>query len=333
MTVVGEVDRDLVTLVEEVLATAGRSGGWACELDRDLWDRAGALGLTTLLSQQGAGWAEVAAVLGAAARRGTALPVVEHDVLAGWLLHASDSTAEVQSGGLVVPAVLDDDGSAACVPWAPRAERLALLARDGQVHVVTPAEAVVAESTDLAGRPCGDVRLPTGGGFGLAPPPQAAEVLQWRHRLARCVEITGAMAGAVELAVRYSGERVQFGRPVAAFQAVQHLLADAAAEQALSEAATRAAVALADREEPESPALARAVTVAACVASRGLGIVARGTHQVLGAMGTTVEHPLQAVLRPALAWRAELGSTVALERALAQSASAHPGSVWEWLSA
>jgi acyl-CoA dehydrogenase len=40
----------------------------------------------------------------------------------------------------------------------------------------------------------------------------------------RCV---GAMERLLELSTAYAKERVQFGRPIADFQAVQHMLADA----------------------------------------------------------------------------------------------------------
>jgi butyryl-CoA dehydrogenase len=40
----------------------------------------------------------------------------------------------------------------------------------------------------------------------------------------------GLAQGALEAAVKYSGERVQFGQPIANFQAIQWMLADMATE-------------------------------------------------------------------------------------------------------
>jgi acyl-CoA dehydrogenase len=50
----------------------------------------------------------------------------------------------------------------------------------------------------------------------------------------RAVQMTGAMDAAVDLTVRHAIERLQFGRRLAAFQAVQQLAADAAAEATLA---------------------------------------------------------------------------------------------------
>lgn len=334
MTVLFDADRDLTALVADLLATTQHTSEWRSDLDRGLWDQLAELGLTTLLSQQGAGWAEAAVLLEAAASHGRAVPTTEHDILAGWLLEAAGEHDRLE--GLVVPATVDAAGGAPVVPWAPRADHVVILSPDAWVHLVPGSFAVRTEHTDLAGRPCGAVLLPAGAGPGTPVPAHTAQVLLLRRRLARCVEITGAMRGAVDLAVAYAGERQQFGRPLTAFQAVQHLLADAAAEQALAAAATRTALGLVEVHaagpDGVTPDVARAVTIGCSVVSRALGTVSRNTHQVLGAMGTTVEHSLQAVLRPALAWRAELGDVVALERSLGKAALAHHGRLWDWLT-
>ncbi|MBA0050906.1 acyl-CoA dehydrogenase [Streptomyces sp. AJS327] len=344
MTVSPAPDRDLAALVDDVLRGAEHPGEWRAGLDRPFWDRLAELGLTTLLSRQGAGWAETALVVAGAAARGVVLPVAEHDVLAGWLVSGTD--AEEDLDGLLVPVVVDGTGRARAVPWAPQADNLVVLTtgEEPRVFVVPAAEVLVSESVDLAGRPCADIEVPlgqlsgtgesTGGRVREVPaPPGAHTALLRRRRLVRCVQITAAMGGALDLAIQYARERVQFGRPLTGFQAVQHLLADAAAEHALASAATAAALARADREVAADPmTLGRHITVASSVVARSLGVVSRDTHQVLGAMGTTVEHPLQAVLRPALAWRAELGDVVDLERSLAEEVIAHDGTVWDWIT-
>jgi hypothetical protein len=42
-----------------------------------------------------------------------------------------------------------------------------------------------------------------------------------------CADLVGVMQGATDLAVAYAKDRNQYGQPIGAFQAVQHLLADA----------------------------------------------------------------------------------------------------------
>ena len=48
----------------------------------------------------------------------------------------------------------------------------------------------------------------------------------------RTNQIAGALARALEITVRYAGERVQFGRPIGKFQAVQQNLAVLAGQAA-----------------------------------------------------------------------------------------------------
>ncbi len=47
-----------------------------------------------------------------------------------------------------------------------------------------------------------------------------------RAAVARAAETVGAMRAALELSLAYSKERVQFGRPIGSFQAMQHYMAD-----------------------------------------------------------------------------------------------------------
>lgn len=47
-----------------------------------------------------------------------------------------------------------------------------------------------------------------------------------RGAIAKCAESIGGMQAAVEMTVAYSKERVQYDRPIGAFQALQHIMAD-----------------------------------------------------------------------------------------------------------
>ena len=62
---------------------------------------------------------------------------------------------------------------------------------------------------------------------------------------ARCVQIIGALDAAPDLTVAHTSERVQFGRPLSKFQAVQHSLAEMAGEIERARAATALAMAAA----------------------------------------------------------------------------------------
>jgi acyl-CoA dehydrogenase len=103
--------------------------------------------------------------------------------------------------------------------------------------------------------------------------------------------------------VQYAQDRVQFGRPIAKFQAIQHNLAVLASQAAAAGAAAEiAAEAVADGIR--IPAIAAAKTRAGEAAGIGAGIA----HQVHGAIGFTYEHRLHFFTKRLWAWRDEYGS-------------------------
>jgi Acyl-CoA dehydrogenase, C-terminal domain len=112
-------------------------------------------------------------------------------------------------------------------------------------------------------------------------------------------QIAGASRAMLDLARAHALERVQFGRPIARFQAVRHRLADAlVAVEALETALTAA------REEPNSDTAA----LAKAVAGRTARTVARHGQQVLAGIGFTTEHPFHRFLKRALALEGLFGS-------------------------
>jgi acyl-CoA dehydrogenase len=118
----------------------------------------------------------------------------------------------------------------------------------------------------------------------------------------RAQQMAGAMERCLDHALAYVNERVQFGRPLAKFQAIQHMLAIAAGQVA---AATAAADALG--EAAGTPGFGLAAAIAKARAGEAAGQVAAICHQVHGAMGFTQEHPLHFSTRRLFAWRDEFG--------------------------
>ncbi|WP_219823078.1 acyl-CoA dehydrogenase family protein [Nocardia nova] len=100
-------------------------------------------------------------------------------------------------------------------------------------------------------------------------------------RRALCAEIIGACATVLDLATAHTSTRVQYGRPLATFQAVRHRLA----ESYVAIEGARAALRLAWDEGSESAAL-----LAKLRAGRAQAEVMRHVVQVFGAMGLTREH-------------------------------------------
>jgi alkylation response protein AidB-like acyl-CoA dehydrogenase len=103
--------------------------------------------------------------------------------------------------------------------------------------------------------------------------------------VALSAEQVGAAARALELTVGYAKTRVQFGRPIGAFQALQHRMADL---HVLVEAARSAAAAAA--EALDAPDLPVRAAVAKVCCSEALMRVAGEMIQIHGGIGITWEH-------------------------------------------
>ena len=128
-----------------------------------------------------------------------------------------------------------------------------------------------------------------------------------RYALGRVLAMSGAAEQVLSLAVRYAGERKQFGRPIDRFQAVQHLLAGLAAETSAMVIAGQAALAALEQGDTNNAGFA--ISAAKASAGRSAGEIATAAHQVLGALGFTLEHQLHRSAGPRLwAWRDEEGS-------------------------
>jgi alkylation response protein AidB-like acyl-CoA dehydrogenase len=111
-------------------------------------------------------------------------------------------------------------------------------------------------------------------------------------------DLVGTMRGAVQLAAGYAKERRQYGRPIGAFQAVQHLLADAlVAVEGARSAALHAAWAV-DALPPAGALAAAAVAKAYC--ARAARTVCETAIQVHGGIGNTWDCLAHVYLRRAL---------------------------------
>lgn len=103
----------------------------------------------------------------------------------------------------------------------------------------------------------------------------------------------GAARGALETAVRYAGERVQFGRPIAAFQAIKMRLAEMATDL---EAARLLVHYGAWRDDQGLPSRKEAAMAKLCASETGLK-VCDGAARVLASYGYAEDHPVERHLR------------------------------------
>lgn len=203
------------------------------------------------------------------------------------------------------------------VPDLDRVTRIAVVGGDTIWELVGPEREVLATSD--ATRPLGVVV-----GGEAARPLCSSEVLpaiRDRALAALAFEAVGVGGRALELAVTHARERVQFGRPIGAYQAVAHPLADAYVELELARslawwAAWCIASDEADRHVAAAAAKASAAEAAVAACERSI--------QTHGGIGFTWESPLNGLYRRALwiqSWeasgatlRAEIASHVLGER-------------------
>jgi acyl-CoA dehydrogenase len=300
--------------------------------DEALWRNLEDTGLARLTSSQDAGAAEAAIVLSGLARHAAAVPIAETDLLGAWL--AGEVGLPVPDSGPSTVAMVDATetggritGTAREVPWPSSTVVLAARTAD-RLHVTLVEDASV-DSHNLAGEPRGSFT------FGMAVSEARtvdvgmADELTRRGAWARCNQIVGALDAACDLTVAHTGERVQFGRQLSKFQAVQHSLAAIAGEIERARAATALAVAAAADYGFDHPATDYAVTVAKVTVGRAVDPVTTIAHQLHGAIGVTIEHRLWLATMRARSWVDEFGTTTQYARRLGRMALAadHPWDV------
>jgi acyl-CoA dehydrogenase len=311
----------------------------AIPFDDSLWQTLAASGLTLLSTPEsaggsGAGIAEAAVVLAVAAEHAAPVPVAETDLLAAWLLVLAGlevpsgpltsgagevSISEGRAGSLVVSGTLER------VPWARATEAIVVLGRTGGrdvVFAVPSGRCRITAGHNLAHEPRDSVRFEIDLPSDLVVTVGEAVGAEWvlRGALARAAQTCGALERALTLTVDHASSRIQFGRPLGRFQAVQHLIAEAAGEVTTARAALDVAIRTVVQRGFADPGAELAVAVAKAQAAGAAGVVSRAAHQVHGAIGFTLDHQLRHFTLRALAWRGEFGDQRSWERRIGQIA-------------
>jgi acyl-CoA dehydrogenase-like protein len=126
-------------------------------------------------------------------------------------------------------------------------------------------------------------------------------------RLAVGHELVGAARTMLELARQHALARVQFGQPIARFQAVRHRLAETLVAIESADAVLDAAW---EDREPVTAAVAKAL------AGRGARTASRHCQQVLAGIGFTTEHEFHRYARRVLVLDELFGASRSLTRDL-----------------
>ncbi|MFG1932428.1 acyl-CoA dehydrogenase family protein [Mycobacterium sp. NPDC048908] len=117
--------------------------------------------------------------------------------------------------------------------------------------------------------------------------------------------LVGSARAMLNLARQHALDRVQFGRPIASFQAVRHRLA----ETLVAIEGAEATLILPGTESPDLSAM-----LAKAAAGKAALTAAKHCQQVLGGIGFTAEHDLQQHVKRALVLDGLLGSSKELTR-------------------
>src|SRR6185436_14399520 len=195
------------------------------------------------------------------------------------------------------------EGKGGRIPYARAAKALLLATRDGTDAVVLPTRRLqIAEGKNIASEARDEIALTDTAGMtveGVSGP-----ALMGVGAALRAIAIAGALERVLLQTTEYARTRVQFGKPIAAFQAIQQQLAILAGQVAA--AGMAADTAIANFAAPDR--LLRSAAVAKIRCGEAAGIAASIAHQVHGAIGITYEHSLHFATRRLWSWRAEFGS-------------------------
>ncbi|MGO4636524.1 acyl-CoA dehydrogenase family protein [Streptomyces sp. 2RAF24] len=130
---------------------------------------------------------------------------------------------------------------------------------------------------------------PEGKGFSVAMSALA------KGRMSVAAGCVGIARAALDAAVRYAGEREQFGKPIASYQLVQELISDIAVDVDAARLLTWRVADLVDRGEEFATAASKAKLFASEAAVRA----ANNALQVYGGYGYIDEYPVGKLLRDA----------------------------------
>ena len=301
------IERIAADLCPPATVRAAEEGAWPDAL----WRAIAEAGLDRATAPEagggsGLGWSDALALAEACGRHALPVPLAE----------SLGAHALAALGGLAVPP-----GAATFAALEARGGEL--LAREAPF--ASRCEWVVGFEDGDANRPARVRVLPVGGGAPSAGRNVAGEErssLVWRSSAGvatgdlpadqsglavgaalRTAQIAGAVERLLDMSVRYANDRVQFGKPIGRFQAIQQQLAVLAEIAAQSRIAARLAF------EGDGLALDRVrVACAKQVTSTGADQAAAIAHAVHGAIGVTAEYDLQLFTRRLRAWRGEFGS-------------------------
>ena len=323
------IDRICADQADRETRESAEQGRWPDAL----WSAVVEIGLTRCLLPESDGGSGLGLESALRALRRTAyhampLPLAESMIASRLLLAAGLPVPE----GVLTVGLPGADGLLSRVAWGESCTHVVAAeagASGDSIVLYGGTPRIVSSERNLAGEPRPTLGVETMQRIASAPLADATELLMRYGALARSAQMVGALERALQLSLHYANERVQFGRPIGKFQAVQHLLAVQASHAAAASAAFEAAL---DFRGDHPHALPVAIAKARISEAAGQG--ADIAHQVHGAMGFTREHVLHNLTRRLYAWRDEYGNEVFWQRRIGLAVSAQGAdALWPMLTA
>jgi acyl-CoA dehydrogenase len=222
------------------------------------------------------------------------------------------------------------------VPWGRHVRHVVAITRGPEPAVVLldAADATRALRQNVAGEPRDDLDFDKAACLSCVPLPadMPADVLLLGGALIRSAQIAGALENVLELTLRYATERVQFGKPIGSFQALQQQIAVLSEHAAAASVAAECAFACSLDGAAGFPVLPVAAAKVCC--ADAISLATSTAHTVHGAIGFTHEHALHLSTRRLWSWRSEFGNATVWSQRLGQAVcAAGASSLWPAITA
>jgi 3-oxocholest-4-en-26-oyl-CoA dehydrogenase beta subunit len=253
----------------------------------DVWKEITSLGWQALPFED-FGFLEACLLVEELGRARVTSPFVSTVACSGFALRDSPLLQEITSGAVYAYVPF----SGALVPWAAKADRL-LVATPSGVVVASPSDVTCTPVSVVGPAPTCQVSYTEPAGSPLSV---SAESIEAFGAAATCAEMVGGAQAVLDMTVAYAKEREQFGKPIGAFQAVQHHCANMAIDVLGARFIAYEAIWCLSQGRASDVE----VSVAKSWVSEAYERVCALGHQVHGAIGFTAEHDLHHYTRHAM---------------------------------